>query len=43
MVVHWQRLPREVVESPPLKVFKSHEAVALRVMVIIIKRTHKKV
>lgn len=33
MVKHWKRLPRKVVESPSLEVFKSHVDVALKNMV----------
>ena len=29
-VVQWHRLPREVVESPSLEVFKNHRDMALR-------------
>jgi len=33
MVMYWNRLPRKVVESPSLEVFKQHVDMALRDMV----------
>lgn len=33
IIKHWNRLPREGLESPPLKVFERHVVVALEDMV----------
>lgn len=32
-VKHWKRLPKEVVKSPSLEIFKIHVDVSLRIMV----------